>query len=203
MSILSDRDIRELCVGQTIPMIVPYSADTVRSVNLVDFAGKPVLRKIISRGAAPFGYDVALASDVKLFTNINSVVVDPKRFDEKCLTHAAVQYDDEGGEFVVLPPNSYLLGRTLESFNIPDDVTGFVMGKSTYARAGIIVNPTLVHAGFKASTLVLEISNATGLPARIYLKEGIASLVFFRGVPCVNPYDGVYQNQDGVQLSKV
>ncbi|QVD49274.1 deoxycytidine triphosphate deaminase [Xanthomonas phage vB_XciM_LucasX] len=166
-------------------------------------------RKIISKGLTSYGYDVSLQEDeCWVFTNIHSGTIDPKRFDpEKCLTRMTVHTDHEdGAKYVIMPPNSYMLARTVEYFHIPRDIMVICLGKSTYARCGAIVNTTPIEPGFEGN-VVIEIGNATNSPMRIYLDEGIAQFLFFRGdQPCGVSYGdrgGKYQGQTGVQLPKV
>lgn len=180
------------------PMITPFVADQVR----VREDGE----KVISYGTSSYGYDVRLADKFKIFTNINSMIIDPKRFDDKCLVNGEVRVDTFGDEYVILPPNSYLLGYTVETFDIPRDVTAIAVGKSTYARAGAIVNVTPIEAGFKGS-VVIEVSNSTNLPLKIYVGEGIAQFLFFEATEsCAVSYadrGGKYQGQSGIITSLV
>jgi dCTP deaminase len=180
------------------PMISPFHANQVREVND---------QKVISFGTSSFGYDVTLSEEFKIFTNINSSIIDPKRFNEKCLVDGVVREDEETGEkYVILPPNSYLLGRTTEYFVIPRDVMVICLGKSTYARAGAIVNVTPIESGFEGN-VVIEVSNSTNLPLKIYANEGISQFVLYRGNrDCRTSYAdraGKYQGQTGITLSKV
>lgn len=197
MSILADIEIITECENG---MIVPFSREQIR----VNDDGV----KIISKGVSSYGYDVSLSEEFKIFTNINSSIIDPKRFDEqKCLIDATLQIDEENGDkYVILPPNSYLLGRTNEYFHIPRDITVVCLGKSTYARVGAIVNVTPIEAGFKGN-VVIEISNSTNLPLKVYANEGISQFLFFRGdVECKVSYAdrcGKYMGQTGVTLAKV
>jgi dCTP deaminase len=161
-------------------------------------------KKIISRGLTSYGYDVCLAGEVKLFTNNNAVLIDPKSLDAGCLVEAKVR-SDASGDFVILPPNSYMLGRTVETFQMPRDVLALCLGKSTYARAGIHINVTPIEPGFRGQ-VVIEISNATPLPAKVYVYEGIAQFVFLQGEPCAISYAdraGKYQDQVGITLPTV
>ena len=193
--ILADWEIAQLC-GPNDPMIQPTELRQVRERKGV---------KCISYGLSSHGYDVRLAGDIQIFTNLAAATIDPKNFVlQRTLTKAAVQYED-GSSFIVLPPHSYALGHTREFFDIPRDIMVVCVGKSTYASCGIHVNVTPIEAGFKGQ-VVIEISNATPLPARIYLDEGIAQFLFFRGEPCDTSYadrNGKYQNQLGVQPAKV
>jgi len=199
MSILSDAEITTLCSQSDTftPMIQPFDPKLIRHETA---------RKIISRGLTSYGYDVSLSEvEVKLFTNMRSTIIDPKRFDENCLVNAEIHIDADGAKFVILPPNSYMLGNTVEYFNVPRDIMIVAVGKSTYARAGAIVNVTPIEPGFEGS-VVIEISNSTNLPLKIYLNEGISQFLFFRGKrPCNVSYGdrgGKYQGQTGVTLPK-
>lgn len=163
--------------------------------------------KVISYGVSSYGYDVRLSdNEVKLFANtIDTNIVDPKDFDTSSLV-TLKQHDKGNGKFVILPPGGYALGSTVEHFNMPPDVTCIVLGKSTYARSGIVVNVTPIEAGFRG-TVVIELSNPSPLPVKIYLNEGIAQFLFFRGEQrCDVSYadrNGKYQDQTGIQQSIV
>ena len=153
----------------------------------------------ISYGVSSYGYDIRVAPDFKVFTNVHNVVVDPKAFDDR-------SFVDVEADECLIPPNSFALARTVEYFRIPRDVLVICLGKSTYARCGIIVNVTPLEPTWEGH-LTLEISNTTPLPAKIYANEGIAQLLFFRGVeePEVAYADrkGKYQGQRGVTLPKL
>lgn len=216
MSILSDVEIEELCVpnpdyqfiedvvarerylAEFRPMISPFLPELIREVGEGALA-----RRIISRGLTSYGYDVSLsAKEFKLFTNVNSMIIDPKRLDERCLVDGVVHLDDDGAKYVILPPNSYMLGYTEEYFRMPRDVVAVCLGKSTYARAGAIVNVTPMEPGFEGN-IVIEISNSTNLPMKIYAEEGISQFLFLRGKKCRKSYadrQGKYQFQTGIQL---
>lgn len=191
-------------------MITPFHPELVRRVESRDVRGGDLVvdeRKIISKGLTSYGYDVSLSNkEVKLFTNINSTEIDPKRLDDRCLVDATIRTDVDGAEYVVLPPNSYLLGHTVEYFRMPRDIIAVCLGKSTYARAGVLVNVTPIEPGFEGN-VVIEVGNSTGLPVRIYLNEGISQFLFFRGDrPCEISYGdrgGKYQGQTGVTLPRV
>jgi dCTP deaminase len=160
-----------------------------------------VRRGVISWGLSSYGYDVRIADEYKIFTNINSTIVDPKKFDER-------SFIDFKGETCIIPPNSFALGRTVEYFRIPRNVMGICLGKSTYARAGIVLNTTPLEPGWRGH-LVLEISNTTPLPCKIYSNEGIGQIIFLEGdeEPLVSYADreggGKYQGQQGIVLPKV
>ncbi len=186
------------------PMITPFESKLVRAI---EDDGSDVARKVISFGVSSYGYDVRLAEEFKIFTNANGGIIDPKRFDEETLLQdGVIRTDQYGDRYVILPPNSYLLGRTVEYFDIPRDTMVVCLGKSTYARAGAIVNVTPIEAGFKGN-VVIEIGNSTTLPLKIYVGEGCAQFLFFKGnAPCLTSYadrGGKYMGQSGITLSKV
>lgn len=209
MTILSDVEIENLCVPsmfypeRLIPMVEPFHRDQIRSLH-DDHGG--VIRRLISAGLTSYGYDVSLADELKIFTDVNSTIIDPKNMDERCLIDAELHTNEDGSRYAILPPNSYMLGRTIEYFRIPRDVMILAVGKSTYARVGIAVNVTPIEPGFEGN-VVIEIANQTRLPAKIYVDEGISQFVFFQGTrPCRTSYadrGGKYQGQTGVTLAKV
>lgn len=188
MSIKSDRWVRKMAVEQD--MIIPFSE---RMVTAVD--GLPA----ISYGLTSYGYDVRVGRDFRVFTNVWGSVVDPKNFDLRALVPVR-------GEFCIIPPNSFALAQTVERFKIPRDVLTVCVGKSTYARCGIIVNVTPFEPGWEG-VATLEISNTSPLPAKIYAEEGIAQVLFFQSdEPCETSYadrHGKYQHQDGVTPPKL
>jgi dCTP deaminase len=171
-------------------MIEPFEAGQVRA------AGDG--SQLISYGTSSYGYDVRCASQFKIFTNINSAIVDPKHFDEKSF----VDVDDD---VCIIPPNSFALARTVEYLRIPRNVLTICLGKSTYARCGIIVNVTPLEPEWEGH-VTLEFSNTTPLPARIYANEGVAQFLFFESdETCETSYadrQGKYQGQRGVTLPK-
>lgn len=190
--ILNDGQITELAHQG---MISPFQPQQVREREGT---------RIISKGLTSYGYDVTLSNEIQIFSNSNALLVDPKKMDENCLVTAR-KISDESGNYVILPPNSYMLGYTRETFHMPSDVLAICLGKSTYARAGAIVNVTPIEPGWKGQ-IVIEIANATSLPMKIYVGEGIAQLVFFRGEPCLVSYAdraGKYQGQRGITLPTV
>ena len=154
---------------------------------------------VISYGLSSYGYDIRIADEFKIFTNVFSAVVDPKQFD----TRSMVDYK---GEVCIIPPNSFALGRSVEYFRIPRSVLTVCLGKSTYARCGIIINVTPFEPEWEGF-VTLEISNTTPLPAKIYANEGIAQVLFFEAdEPCETSYAdkrGKYQNQQHIVLPKV
>lgn len=155
---------------------------------------------VISYGLSSFGYDMRIANEFRIFTpNIYNSVVDPKDIDER----AMVEYEVD--DHILIPPNSYVLGRSVEYFTIPRDVLGIVLGKSTYARSGIIVNVTPLEPGWEGY-VTIEIGNGTPLPAKVYANEGIAQVIFLQGeAPSVSYADkqGKYQHQTGITLPKL
>src|SRR5512135_298431 len=163
------------------------------------FSEKQVREGVISYGLSSYGYDLRVADEFKVFTNINATVVDPKNFDER--SFVTVRSD-----CAIIPPNSFALARSIEYFRIPRDVLTICVGKSTYARCGIIVNVTPFEPEWEGF-VTLEISNTTPLPAKIYANEGIAQVLFFEGdePPEVSYADkkGKYQKQQGVTLPKL
>jgi dCTP deaminase len=154
---------------------------------------------VISFGLSSYGYDIRVADMFKIFTNVNSTVVDPKNFDPNA-------YVDFKGGVCVIPPNSFVLAHSVETMRMPRDVTGVVLCKSTYIRAGVLIPTTVLEAGWEG-IITLEISNVTPLPARVYANEGIAQVLFFEGdEACDVSYadrSGKYQNQHGVVLPRI
>jgi len=163
------------------------------------FEDRQVREGVVSYGLSSYGYDIRVADEFKVFTNINSTVIDPKNFDP----HAFV---DIKADVCIVPPNSFALARTIEYFRIPRDVLTVCLGKSTYARCGIIVNVTPFEPEWEG-TVTLEISNTTPLPAKIYANEGLAQVLFFQGdEPCEVSYadkKGKYQAQQGLTLPRL
>jgi dCTP deaminase len=154
---------------------------------------------VISYGVSSYGYDMRVADEFKIFTNINSTVVDPKNFDSK-------SFVEFRGDVCIIPPNSFVLARSVEYFRIPRDVLVLCIGKSTYARCGIIVNVTPLEPSWEGF-VTIEISNTTPLPAKIYANEGIAQLIFLKAEEeCEVSYadrKGKYQAQQGIVLPKI
>ena len=154
---------------------------------------------VISYGVSSYGYDIRVADEFKIFTNINSAVVDPKNFDPKSMV-------DYKGDICIIPPNSFALARTVEYFRIPRNIFTICVGKSTYARCGIIINVTPFEPEWEGF-VTLEISNTTPLPAKIYANEGIAQVIFFEGDEvCEISYadkKGKYQYQRSIELPKL
>jgi dCTP deaminase len=163
------------------------------------FAENQVREGVISYGVSSYGYDIRVADEFKIFTNVNTTIVDPKRFDQQ-------SFVDFKGDVCIVPPNSFALARTVEYFRIPRSVLTICLGKSTYARCGIIVNVTPFEPEWEG-TATLEISNTTPLPAKIYANEGIAQVVFFEAEEvCRTSYadkKGKYQAQREITLPKI
>ncbi|WP_028471338.1 dCTP deaminase [Neptunomonas japonica] len=187
MGIKSDSWIRRM--AQDHGMISPFESNQVRTTE-----NGP----IVSYGTSSYGYDVRCASEFKVFTNINSTIVDPKDFD-------AGSFVDVHSDICIIPPNSFALARTVEYFKIPRDVLTICLGKSTYARCGIIVNVTPLEPEWEGH-VTLEFSNTTPLPAKIYAHEGVAQMLFLGADEvCETSYrdrNGKYQGQTGVVVPR-
>jgi dCTP deaminase len=190
MSIKSDRWIRRM--AQEHRMIEPFEPDQIRNAG----GGR-----LVSYGTSSYGYDIRCSDEFKIFTNINTTIVDPKAFDER-------SFVDFKGSVCIIPPNSFALARTVEYFRIPRNVLTICLGKSTYARCGIIVNVTPLEPEWEGY-VTLEFSNTTPLPAKIYANEGVAQVIFLEAAPddiCETSYrdrGGKYQGQTGVTLPKI
>ncbi len=184
MGLKSDSWIREMSLKHQ--MIEPFCEGLVSE-------------GVISYGLSSYGYDIRVSNEFKIFTNVNSTVIDPKDFDEANVI-------DYTGDVCIVPPNSFALARTVEYFKMPPDTLAVCLGKSTYARCGIIVNVTPFEPEFEGH-ITIEISNTTPLPAKIYANEGIAQVLFFQGdTPCETTYrdrKGKYQKQKGITLPKI
>ncbi|MEZ0470373.1 dCTP deaminase [Luteimonas salinilitoris] len=195
MSIKSDRWIRRM--AEQGGMIEPFEPGQVKYANK---GGAAEGERIVSYGTSSYGYDVRCSREFKVFTNINSTIVDPKHFDPG-------SFVDVEADQCIIPPNSFALARTVEYFRIPRDVLVVCLGKSTYARCGIIVNVTPLEPEWEGH-VTLEFSNTTPLPARIYANEGVAQMLFFQSDEddvCETSYKdrgGKYQGQRGVTLPR-
>ena len=187
MPVKSDAWIRRMAASHGL--IEPFEPGQVREANG---------HKLISYGTSSYGYDIRCAPEFKIFTNINATIVDPKNFDSG-------SFVDVLSSVCVIPPNSFALARTVEYFRIPRDILTICLGKSTYARCGIIVNVTPLEPEWEGH-VTLEFSNTTPLPARIYANEGVAQVIFLQSdEPCEVSYrdrSGKYQGQLGVTLPK-
>jgi dCTP deaminase len=184
MGLKSDSWIRDRSIKDK--MINPFCEDQI---------GKGV----VSYGLSSYGYDIRVGREFKIFTNVNTTVVDPKNFDNQSIV-------DIETDVAIIPANSFALARTVEYFKMPNDVLAICLGKSTYARCGIIVNVTPFEPGFEGH-ITIEISNTTPLPAKIYANEGIAQVLFLQGdEPCEVTYadkKGKYQSQRGITLPRI
>lgn len=183
-------------------MILPDSwirEQSQKNGMIEPFAEKQTATNVISYGLSSYGYDARVAPEFKVFTNIDNAVVDPKQFSNE-------SFVDRVTNEVIIPPNSFILGRTVEYFRIPRDVMVICLGKSTYARCGIIVNVTPLEPEWEGH-VTLEFSNTTPLPAKIYANEGACQFLFMKGEsPCEVSYkdrNGKYMGQQGVTLPKV
>lgn len=224
--ILNDRQIRELADEGAITPFERKAVRTISTTGLVQAGDQKPGSRLISYGTSSFGYDVRLAAaDLKCFRNERVSVIkddssipkhwqevqtiseiDPKRFDPRVLWDMEIKTDIDGAKYVSLPGYSYMLGHTMEWFDLPRNILIACLGKSTYARTAISVNVTPIEPGFKGN-VVIEIINHCGLPVRIYLEEGISQFVLFEGDPCDEDYSdknngagGKYQGQKGTQL---
>ena len=184
MTVLSDKWIREMAENHN--MISPFENKQIRGTK-------------ISYGLSSFGYDARVSNEFKIFTNVNSEIVDPKNFKQS-------NFVSKKGSECIIPPNSFALASTIEYFKIPNDILVICLGKSTYARCGIIVNVTPLEPGWEGC-VTLEFSNTTPLPAKIYANEGVAQFIFIKGneKPDITYADrnGKYMKQSGVTLPKV
>jgi dCTP deaminase len=184
MGIKADRWIEKMALEQG--MIEPFIKEQVRE-------------GVISYGLSSYGYDIRIADEFKVFTDVFGAVVDPKRFDQRAFV-------DIKEDTCIIPPNSFVLGRSVERIRMPRNVTGIVLCKSTYIRCGVLIPTTVLEAGWEG-VITLEVANVTPLPARIYANEGVAQVLFFEGdEECRVSYAdrrGKYQNQRGVVLPRV
>ncbi len=183
MSIKSDKWIRKMSLNKE--MITPFEDNSIR-------------KGTISYGLSSYGYDIRVSDEYKIFTNVNNSIVDPKNFDNN-------SFIDFKGDVCIVPPNSFALARSIEYFKIPRNVLTICLGKSTYARCGIIVNVTPFEPEWEGH-VTLEISNTTPLPAKIYSNEGLCQVLFFESdEECEKSYldkSGKYQMQTGITLAK-
>jgi dCTP deaminase len=190
MTVKSDRWIRRM--AEAAQLIQPFNPQLVREVEG---------RRIISAGASSYGYD-----GFRVFSPIHGREIDPKHFDEDSLVEPPLRTADDGSQYYLMPPHSYALGVTVETFRMPRNVTAICMGKSTYARAGLIVNTTPLEAGW-TGRLVIELGNLADLPLRVYVNEGIGQVIFLESdEPCDVSYEdrgGKYQGQTGLTYSRL
>jgi dCTP deaminase len=179
-------------------MIDPFLPELLREVEG---------NKIISAGSSSYGYDMRLADDgFRIFSSVYGSEIDPKRFDEGSLIEPELRTSEDGSRYYLLPPHHYGLGVTVETFRMPRNITGIALGKSTYARAGLLVNTTPLEASW-TGRLVVEIGNLANLPLRVYVNEGIGQILFFESdEDCAVSYEdrgGKYQGQTGLTFAKV
>ena len=196
MTIKSDLWLRRAAEESNI--ISPFEPTLVRQVNN---------RRIISAGCSSYGYDMRLADDgFRVFSPIHGREIDPKKFDEESLIEPPLRTTDDGSRYYLMPPHSYALGISVETFRMPRNVTGIALGKSTYARAGLLVNTTPLEAGW-TGRLVIELGNLADLPIRVYVNEGIGQVLFFESdEDCAVSYEdrgGKYQGQTGLTYSRL
>jgi dCTP deaminase len=184
---------------RSIPIGILCDTQIEKEILITPFCKKQVAKGVISYGVSSYGYDVRVANKFKVFTNVFSDVVDPKNFSSRSFVDIIADHID-------IPPNSFALAETVEHFVIPRDILAICLGKSTYARCGIIVNVTPLEPEWRGK-ITIEISNTTPLPARIYANEGIAQILFLRGdMVCETSYEdraGKYQAQKGIVLPHV
>jgi dCTP deaminase len=178
-------------------MLSPFHAQSIKTND----AGV----KLLSYGVSSYGYDATLAKKVYVFTNQNGVTIDPRKFSDDVYVEAKILKDEDALDYFILPPNSYALGYTNEYFKMPRNVTAICLGKSTLARSAVLINATPIEAGWEGQ-VVLELANMCGLPIKIYIDQGIAQFLFFKGEDCDTSYadrGGKYQGQQGLTLPKV
>jgi dCTP deaminase len=202
--LLNDKQIASLARQG---MITPFTAESINCIESTTTATTGT-NKVLSYGLGSFGYDIRLSDkEFVVFQRKPGQIVDPKKFDIDCLVPVELE-EDWNGKYFVIPGNSYGLGVAKERLSLPNDISCLCVGKSTYARAGIIANITPAEAGWKEH-LTLEFSNSSPADCRVYANEGIVQLLFLQGDPCRNPYylrsnGGKYQNQDeSITYSKV
>ena len=195
---MSDKRIAELCKGDR-PMIDPFVDRNVR-VAVTGDKWCVDTKKIVSYGLSSYGYDMRLADEFKIVTNLHAGIIDPKDFDS--LQFHEARADDS----IIIPPNAFALARTVEYFRMPRNTIGIVLGKSTYARCGLIVNCTALEPDWEGH-LTIELSNSTPLPLRVYVGEGIAQAIFLEAAEdCEQSYadkNGKYMFQKNITLPKV
>lgn len=196
--------IRNIDLNRKKPMISPFVPHAVREEPFEyksedSPCSETGVKKIVSYGLSAGGYDVRLAHKFKIFTNVRNALIDPLNVTEDC-------YVEVEGDHCIIPPNSYILGHTMETFDIPRDVMAICLGKSTYARLASIVNVTPIEPGFKGD-VVIEIANCSPLPLKVYAGQGIAQFVFFKlDRPCKVSYadkGGKYQGQSGLTTARL
>lgn len=216
MGLLADFQIHELALDGERPMIVPFYAekkstqwftpqDPKPSERSTSWSREPVESKILSYGLSSYGYDIRLASELYVFTNRHASTLDPLDFDHRNYDKAEVRHDEVGRPYVLIPPNGFLLGHSVEYIKLPSDVQVIVLSKSTYARIGNVCLATPLEAGWEGQ-VTLEFANTAPSPSKMYIDQGCAQLLFFQGdEPARRDYlamGGKYQGQLGVTFSK-
>jgi len=198
----NDEEIEKVVATETLPGIMPDHWIREQSINhgmIEPFEEKQKADGMISYGLSSYGYDARCAPEFKIFTNVDNAIVDPKDFSED-------SFVDRNSDVCIIPPNSFVLTRSVEYFRIPKDVLVVCLGKSTYARCGLIVNVTPLEPGWEGH-VTLEISNTTPLPAKVYANEGVCQFLFFKGSSdCEVTYAdraGKYMGQKGVTLPRI
>ncbi len=199
---MSNEQIQTMAAKNALPGIMPDHWIRDQSLNhgmIEPFVEKQTAEGKISYGLSSYGYDSRCSDEFKIFTNVDSAIVDPKNFSDK-------SFVDRQTDVCIIPPNSFVLTRSVEYFRIPKDVLVICLGKSTYARCGLIVNVTPLEPGWEGH-VTLEISNTTPLPAKVYANEGVAQFLFFKGSSdCEVTYAdraGKYMKQTGVTLPRI
>lgn len=198
----NDDEIKTMAAEGALPGIMPDHWIREQAVNngmIEPFVEKQTAEGKISYGLSSYGYDSRCSNEFKIFTNVDNAIVDPKNFSEQ-------SFVDRETDVCIIPPNSFVLTRSVEYFRIPKDVLVVCLGKSTYARCGLIVNVTPLEPGWEGH-VTLEISNSTPLPAKVYANEGVAQFLFFKGSSaCETSYAdraGKYMGQKGVTLPRI
>ena len=198
----NDDDVKAMAAEGALPGIMPDHWIREQAINngmIEPFVEKQTAEGKISYGLSSYGYDSRCSNEFKIFTNVDNAIVDPKDFSEQ-------SFVDRETDVCIIPPNSFVLTRSVEYFRIPKDVLVVCLGKSTYARCGLIVNVTPLEPGWEGH-VTLEISNTTPLPAKVYANEGVAQFLFFKGSSaCETSYadrSGKYMGQKGVTLPRI
>lgn len=187
--LLSDKEIIELCEDSINPLITPF-VDHLVSVEQHETMLLTEFKKVLTWGLSSFGYDLRLGNKFKIFTNVSSSIIDPKAFNEDV-------FIEHEGDTCIIPPNSFILAHSLEKLTMPRNITGLVIGKSTFARVGVNCLATPLEAGW-SGYVTLEFSNTTPLPVKMYAGEGCCQVLFMKGNDCLTSYadrNGKYQNQ--------
>ena len=196
---MSDKRIRELCTGDK-PMIEPFVDENVREISGASTGNYRFAKKVISYGLSSYGYDMRLATDFKIVTSLYAGIIDPKNID------ALHMHEEHSEDYIIIPPNAFALAHTVEYWRIPRNVVGIVLGKSTYARCGLIANVTALEPGWEGH-LTIELSNSAPLPLKVYVGEGIAQCILFEASEeCEVSYadkQGKYQAQTGITLPRL